>query len=146
MKASLFFMSLISTLLFEEGLHEFAAVRFEDAGGDGGLGMEGVRGEEVIATLIILTAVDDARDLRPADGAGTHRARLHGDVEGAVGEVLAAEGIGSGGDSLHLGMGRDVTECFRQVVAAGHDALPAHHDAANGDFARIGCLVGFVEC
>ena len=83
-------MSLISTLLFEEGLHEFAAVGLKNAGGDGGLGMESVRGEEVIATLIILTAIDDAGDLRPADGAGTHGAGLDCDVECAVGKIFAA--------------------------------------------------------
>ena len=99
--------------MFEEGLHEFAALGLKDAGGDGGLGMEGVRGEEVIATLIVLTAIDDAGDLRPADGAGTHGAGLDGDVEGAIGEVLASKGVGSGGDGLHLCMGSDIAEGFR---------------------------------
>ena len=109
---ALFYVSL-SALLFEEGLHEFAAVGLKDAGGDSGLVMESVRGEEVIASLIIQTAVDDARDLCPADGAGTHGAGLDGDVEGAIGEVLAAKGVGCGGDSLHLGMGSDIAEGFR---------------------------------
>ena len=118
--------------MLEEGLHEFAAVGLKDAGGDGGLGMEGVRGEEVIATLIILTAVDDARDLRPADGAGTHGAGLDGDVEGAIGEVLAAKGVGSGGDSLHLGMGSNIVERLRQIMGTGHNTIFAYHDAADG--------------
>ena len=145
MKASLFFMSLISTLLFEEGLHEFAAVGLKDAGGDGGLGMESVRGEEVIASLIILTAVDDARDLRPADGAGTHGAGLDGDVEGAVGEVLATKGVGSGGDGLHLGMGSDIAEGLRKVVGTRDDAVLTYHHDTNGYLAGFESSLGLVE-
>ena len=145
MKASLFFLCLLfSALLLEEGLHEFAAVRFEDAGGDGGLGMEGVRGEEVIATLIILTAVDDARDLRPADGAGTHGAGLDGNVKGAIGEVLASKGVGSGGDGLHLGMGSDIAEGFREVVGT-RDAVLAYHHGTDGYLAGFEGRLGLVE-
>lgn len=138
-------MSLISTLLFEEGLHEFAAVRFEDAGGDGGLGMESTRGEEVIATLIVLTAVDDARDLCPADGAGTHGAGLDGDVESAIGEVLATKGVGSGGDGLHLGMGSDIAEGLREVVGTRDDAVLAYHHGADGYLAGFEGRLGLVE-
>ena len=146
MKASLFFLCLLfSALLLEEGLHEFAAVRFEDAGGDGGLGMEGVRGEEVIATLIILTAIDDAGDLRPADGAGTHGAGLDGNVKGAIGEVLASKGVGSGGDGLHLGMGSNIAEGLREVVGTRDDAVLTYHHSTNGNLAGLeGCL-GLVE-
>ena len=147
MKASLFFLCLLfSALLLEEGLHEFAAVRFEDAGGDGGLGMEGVRGEEVIATLIILTAIDDAGDLRPADGAGTHGAGLDGNVKGAIGEVLASKGVGSGGDGLHLCMGSDIAECLGKVVRTGNDTVIAHDDGSDGYLAFAECLAGLVEC
>lgn len=145
MKASLFFMSLISTLLFEEGLHEFAAVGLKNAGGDSGLGMESVRGEEVIATLIVLTAVDDAGDLCPADGAGTHGAGLDGDVEGAVGEVLAAKGVGSGGDGLHLGMGSDIAEGLREVVGPRDDAVLAYHHGTDGYLAGFEGRLGLVE-
>ena len=145
MKASLFFMSLISTLLFEEGLHEFATVGLKNAGGDSGLGMESVRGEEVIATLIVLTAVDDARDLCPADGAGTHGAGLDGDVEGAIGEVLAAKGVGSGGDGLHLGMGCYIAECLGEVVGTRDDAIFAYHHGADGYLAGFESSLGLVE-
>ena len=145
MKASLFFMSLISTLLFEEGLHEFAAVGLKNAGGDSGLGMESVRGEEVIATLIVLTAVDDARDLCPADGAGTHGAGLDGNVKGAIGKVLTAKGVGSGGDGLHLGMGSDIAEGLRKVVGTRDDAIFAYHHGADGYLAGFESSLGLVE-
>ena len=131
--------------MFEEGLHEFATFGFKDAGGDGGLGMESVRGEEVIATLIVLTAVDDARDLCPADGAGTHGAGLDGDVEGAIGEVLATKGVGSGGDGLHLGMGSDIAEGLREVVGPRDDAVLAYHHGTDGYLAGFEGRLGLVE-
>ena len=146
MKASLFFLCLLfSALLLEEGLHEFATIGFKDAGGDGGLGMESTRGEEVIATLIILTAVDDARDLRPADGAGTHGAGLDGNVKGAIGEVLASKGVGSGGDGLHLGMGSDIAEGLREVVGTRDDAVLTYHHGTNGYLAGFESSLGLVE-
>ena len=146
MKASLFFLCLLfSSLFLEEGLHEFAAVGLKNAGVDGGLGMESTRGEEVIATLIILTAIDDAGDLRPADGAGTHGAGLVGDVEGAIGEVLAAKGVGSGGDGLHLGMGSDIAEGFREVVGTRDDAVLAYHHGTDGYLAGFEGRLGLVE-
>ena len=146
MKASLFFLCLLfSALLFEEGLHEFAALGLKDAGGDSGLGMESTRGEEVIAALIVLTAVDDARDLRPADGAGTHGAGLDGDVEGAIGEVLATKGVGSGGDGLHLGMGCDIAEGLREVVGTRDDAVLTYHHGTNGYLAGLKGSLGLVE-
>ena len=132
--------------MFEEGLHEFATFGFEDAGGDGGLGMESTRGEEVVASLIILTAVDDARDLCPADGAGTHGAGLDSDVEGAIGEVLTAKGVGSGGDGLHLGMGSDIAEGLREVVGTRDDAVLAYHHGTNRYLAGFEGSLGLVEC
>ena len=143
---ALFLCLLFSALLFEEGLHEFAAVGFEDAGGDRGLGMESTRGDKVIASLIILTAIDDAGDLRPSDGAGTHGAGLDGDVEGAVGEVLATKGVGSGGDGLHLGMGSDIAEGLREVVGTRDDAVLAYHHGTNRYLAGFEGSLGLVEC
>jgi hypothetical protein len=56
--------------------------------------MEGVGSQEMIATLIIGCAINNARYLSPPYGSCTHGARLNGDVKGAIGEVLAAKGVG----------------------------------------------------
>ena len=69
-----------------------------------------------ITTLGVFPAINDTGNLRPPQGSGTHGTGLHGDVEGTVGQVLAAKGVGSGGDGLHLGMGSHVAERLRQVV------------------------------
>ena len=77
--------------MLEEGLHQFAAVGFKDATGNDGLGVEGTGGIELVAALLVGRTIDDTGNLCPADGSGTHRAGLDGDVEGAVGEILATD-------------------------------------------------------
>ena len=80
----------------------------------------------------IVAAVHHPRNLAPAQGAGTHQAGLDGDIERALGEVLAAQvGLGRG-DGLHLGMGGDVGECLGQVVAAGYHVALAHNHGPYG--------------
>ena len=44
----------------------------------------------MIASFFISTAIDYARNLCPAYCTSTHRAGFDGDIEGAVGEILAA--------------------------------------------------------
>jgi hypothetical protein len=56
--------------------------------------MEGIGGQEMIATLIIGCAINNARYLGPPYSSCTHGARFNGDVKGAIGEVLAAKGVG----------------------------------------------------
>ena len=131
--------------LAEEVLHQLAAVGGEDAADDGGFGVQGAGGILAVAALGVVAAVNDAGHLGPAQGSGAHGARFDGDVEGAVGKVLAAEGVGSGGDGLHLGVGGDVVERLRQVVGTGHDALMADDDAADGDFALVEGPAGLVQ-
>ena len=46
-------------------------------------------GEEGVTALDVEGAVDDAGDLRPGEGSGTHGTGLDGDVEGAIGEIFA---------------------------------------------------------
>ena len=81
---------------------------FQNATGNRAFGMKGMGGIVVIATLLVATAIDDTGYLTPAQGSGTHGTGLYGDVEGAVGEVLATQFVGGGSDGLHLGMGCNV--------------------------------------
>ena len=94
--------------------------------------MKGAGSYVVIATLVVGRAIDDASQLGPAKGAGTHRTRFDGDVERAVGQVFTAQLVGGSGDGLHLGVGGDVAERLRQVVGAGNNAVLAYDDRANG--------------
>ena len=133
------------SLGFEEVLHQLAAVGFKDAGGDGSLGMEGVRCEEVIAALIIRSTIDDTGYLGPPYRTSTHGTGLHSDIEGAVSEILATEGVGSSGDGLHLGMGGDIAEGLGQVMGTTDDAVLTNHDCSNGYLACLQRQMGLVE-
>ena len=52
--------------------------------------LEGMRGIGLVAAFHVGSTIDDAWNLRPPDGTGTHRAGLDGDVEGAFGQVFAS--------------------------------------------------------
>ena len=82
---------IILSLALKEVLHELAALVFEYAASHGTFRMQGMRCIVGIATLLVATAIDNAGYLAPSQGSGTHGAGLYGDVERAVGEVLAAQ-------------------------------------------------------
>ena len=120
-------------------MHQLAALILEDAADDGGLGMHGVGGKVVIASLLVGGSVDDTWYLRPAYGSGTHGAGLYRYVERAVGQILAAQRVGCSGDGLHLGVGCHVTKGLCQVVGTGDDAVFADDDGTDGN---LTCIVG----
>ena len=99
--------------------------------------MEGVWGKLAVATLLVGRSVDDARNLCPTDGTGTHGAWFHRDVERAVGEVFPAKGIGGSRYRLHLGMGGNVVESFGEVVGAGYYPVAAYYYCADGYLAFV---------
>ena len=137
--------AILLPLRFKEVLHQLATFLFQDATDDGGFGMHGMRREVVVAPFVVGTAIYDARQLGPSDGTCTHHAGFYGDVEGAVGKILAAQGVGSGGDGLHLGMCRHVAERLSEVVGTGDDTVFAYDNGTDGNLAcLIGCL-GFIE-
>ena len=108
--------------------------------------MHGLWCKLVITPLLVETAVDDAWYLCPTDGTCTHYTRLDGDVEGAISEIFPTQKVCSRGDGLHFSMCRYVAESLSQVVAAGDDAVLAHHDGTDG---YLTCLIGqtgLVEC
>lgn len=96
-----FITCISSALCLEELAHQRAAFFLKHALCDLRFGVEGIRGEDSVAALGVGRAIDEAAELRPADGAGTHDAGLDRDVERALIEVLAPERICGGGDGLH---------------------------------------------
>ena len=99
--------------------------------------MEGTRCQQMKTALIIRSTINHAGYLGPPYRTGTHGAGLNGDVKGAIGEVLAAKGIGCGGDGLHLGMGGDIAERLSKIVGTGYHAVFANHNCTNGYLARL---------
>jgi len=107
--------------------------------------MHSSRGVCVIASFLVGTAIDDTGYLGPSYRSGTHRAGFNGDVEGAVGEVLATQRVGCSSNGLHLGMSRDIAKGFCKVVRAGDDTILAHHDGTDRDFTSFKGRQGFIE-
>lgn len=136
---------LALSLLFEEFLHQRATLFFKHARSDLRLGMERLGRKDRKATLGVAGAVDKAAQLRPADSAGTHDARLDGDVERTLIEILTAEGIGGTRDGLHLGMSGNVGKGFGEVVAARYNLVAAHNDNAYRNLVAVHGHTGLVE-
>ena len=130
----------------KEVSHKLRALGFEHSGCDLRLLVEGRGAEGVIAALVVGSAIYHAGNLAPAECSGTHEARLHGDVEGAVGEIFTAKIGGCRGDSLHLGVGGDIGERFGEVVCACNDAPAASDDGTDGHL--VGCCrcLSLQEC
>ena len=83
----------LSSSFLEELLHQRPAFLFEYSSDGCRFGMKYVGGESAVTTLFIGCSVYDAWYLCPSDGSGTHGTRFHGDVERAVGEIFASQGI-----------------------------------------------------
>lgn len=105
-----------------------------------------MRGDGGVAALGVGCADDDAAHLGPRYRSGAHEARLYCDVKGAAGEIFAAEGLGGGGEGLHLGVGGHVGKRLGEVVAAAHDGAARPYDnGSDGHFARVGSLARLLE-
>ena len=134
-----------SSLLLEELLHQLAALVFQNAGRDSAAGMQGLRSQQCEAALFVVAAVDDAGNLAPAKGSGTHGARLYGNIECTVGQVFAAQFIGGGSDSLHLGMSRDVVQRLCQVMGARYHTVLTYDDGTDGYLALVEGLLRLLQ-
>lgn len=86
------------------------------------------------AAFIVGSAVNYPTDLGPKQRAGAHDARLQGDVEGAFGQVFAAEVVGGSGESNHFRVCRHVLQLLRLIVSPRDNLVVAHDHCAHGDF------------
>ena len=86
-------------------MHELTTFVFQYTASDLTFGVQGMGRIVGVATLLVATAINNAGYLAPAQGSGTHRTGLYGNVERAVGEVFSPQFVSCSGDSLHLGMG-----------------------------------------
>ena len=111
----------------------------EKAGAHFRAGMQQGRGEEGLAALGVGGSVYDAAYLCPAEGGGAHRAGLQGDVQCAVVKVLAADGLGGGGERDHLGVGGGVVQALDHIVPLGDDAALPDDDGPYGDLVIVAC-------
>ena len=66
-------------------------------------------------------------------------------VERALVKVLAAEGLGGSGESLHLGVRGHVVEGLGEVVRLGQNATLANNDGPNGYLVGLEGALGFQQ-
>lgn len=97
------------------------------------------------ASLLIGCAVDEAGELCPADGSGTHHARFHGHIECAAREILATREVGGRRNGLHFGMGRHVVQHLREVMGARNDAFARRYHASHRNLACTGSGLGLLQ-
>ena len=72
--------SVFSTFVPEEVLHQLSAFLLQNTANDAAFGMQGMRSMVRIAPFFVTTAIDDAGNLAPSQGPGTHHAGLNSDV------------------------------------------------------------------
>ncbi len=97
------------------------------------------------AALGVVGAVDQARDASLNDRAGTHAARLDGDVEGGTCEAVIAETARGFAKNDDFGVGRGVIVADGAVAGACQDFAVMDEDGADGDFTAGGRGAGFSE-
>lgn len=107
--------------------------------------MQGLRCEERVAAFGVGCSINESRHLCPADSAGAHDAGFDGDIEGTVGEVLAAQCLRGCRDSLYLGMCGNVLEGLGEVMSPSYYLPLADDDASDRYFVALPSLFGFGE-
>lgn len=141
-----FFPCNPSAQLFEKFRHQRLAFGGQHPARDRRARMEPQSFDGRIAPLGVVGAPHHACRLAPRDGSGAHHARLDGDVERALAQILAAERRRGRSQCLHLGMGRGILQRLHEVVTPPHDAVARHHDGADGHLRSLQRLPRFVYC
>ena len=97
------------------------------------------------ALLRVAGAIDNAPHLHPSRSAGTHRAGLDGDIQRAVGQILAAQRVGGGGEGYHLRVGRHVLQPLGVVVRPSHNLAVADYHRPYRHLVLVARLAGFAQ-
>lgn len=105
--------------------------------------MKGLRRIALVAPFLVLGPEDEAADLCPGNGTGTHHAGFHCDIESTFIQIFASKGCSGSGNGLHLGMGGDIRQSLRQIMGTGYDTVLAHHNCTYGNFSPFTGLMSF---
>ena len=97
------------------------------------------------AAFWIIGAVNDATNTRLNDGAGTHGARLEGDVKSGVREAVVAEKMRAFANHHNFGVGGGVVVADGAVAGAREDGGIVNKDRANGNLSRVRGSLCFSE-
>src|SRR2546428_3245012 len=97
------------------------------------------------AAFAIVAAVNEASDARLNHRAGTHRARLDGDVNNGAIQAIISEASGRRAQGDDLRMGAWVASGNRAVSRARQEAIPQHDDASDGHLPFFRCGSRFPE-
>lgn len=123
----------------EEFLENFFAVLQEDAADDGRPMIQPSVFRDLVervagARFAVGRTIDDRRQARLHDGAGTHRARFERAVKRAVQQSPGSQRLCGLSDGDHFSVRRRVAELFSLVVPRPDNLLVVHDDSADRDF------------
>lgn len=135
-----------SSQFCEKTAHQRPALICSDTARDGGTGVKNGSAHGGKAPLGVGRSIDHTPHLAPGTRTGTHHAGLHGDIEGAILQVLAAQSRSRSSNGLHLGMGRGIAQQLNQIVPAAHYPLTANHHGTYGDLSSSQRLARLRYC
>ena len=115
----------------EEFFYQCSALLGEHTGVDFCLWMQHIGCEDGVATLWVGCAVNESAYLCPGYSTGAHGARLHGNVECAVGEVFPAKASRCRGYGLHFGVCGNVVQPLCEVMRTGNYLIIANYDCSD---------------
>lgn len=135
-----------SSQFCEKTAHQLPALLGSDSPHNDGAGMKNGSVHRGKPPLGIGRSIDHTPDLAPGTRTGTHHAGLHGDIEGAILQVLAAQRRSRSSNGLHLGMGRGIAQKLHQIVPTAHYPLTANHHGTYGDLSSTQRLARLRYC
>lgn len=124
----------------EKSLEQGSAVGSENARGDFDLMIQARVGKHFEAgthgaAFRVIATINEARNAGLDDGAGTHAARLDGDVQGGGGQAIVAESAGSFAEHHHFGVGGGVAITDGAIAGTRDDGGFVNEERADRDFA-----------
>src|SRR5208337_4178597 len=90
------------------------------------------------AAFGVIGGIDDTRNTRLNDGAGTHGARFEGDVQSGATQSVVAENASSFANHHYFGMGGWVVVTDGAVAGASNNRSILNEECANRNFSRVG--------
>lgn len=117
----------------------------EDTGGDSGLRMQAIWSQFTITFFRVTCTIDDAGDLTPTQGTGTHDTWFKCDVYCAVGKIFTSDGRLCRSQGLHFGMSSDVAKMLGVVMCTSNYLILTYNNSSDRHFVDAGSGLGLFD-